>query len=59
MPRRPTPPWQRPLLEQGEDVLDRFSKIMPTDYKRVLQARAQAELEGRDPIEAVMEASRG
>jgi hypothetical protein len=32
---------------------------MPVDYKRVLQARARAVLEGRDPIAAVMEASNG
>ncbi len=46
------------LLEDLEAALGRFSKIMPIDYKRVLQAQAQAELEGRDPIEAVMEAAR-
>jgi glutamate synthase (NADPH/NADH) large chain len=46
------------LLEDLDASLARFSKIMPRDYKRVLQAQAQAELEGRDPIEAVMAASR-
>ncbi len=46
------------LLADPESTLARFSKIMPLDYKRVLQAQAQAELEGRDPIEAVMEAAR-
>jgi len=46
------------LLADADGTLARFSKIMPIDYKRVLQAQAQAELEGRDPIEAVMEASR-
>ncbi len=37
----------------------RFSKIMPRDFRRVLQARAKAEAEGRDVNEAIMEASRG
>ncbi len=46
------------LLADLETSLARFGKIMPIDYKRVLQAQAQAELEGRDPIEAVMEAAR-
>jgi glutamate synthase (NADPH/NADH) large chain len=46
------------LLADPEAALARFSKVMPQDYKRVLQAQAQAELEGRDPIEAVMEAAR-
>jgi glutamate synthase (NADPH) large chain len=46
------------LLGDLEASLARFSKIMPTDYKRVLQAQAQAELEGRDPVAAIMDASR-
>ena len=37
--------------------LDRLSKIMPTDFKRALQAQAKAELEGRDPVAAVMAAA--
>ncbi|MCH9719387.1 MAG: glutamate synthase large subunit [Actinomycetia bacterium] len=47
------------LLADPEAALARFGKVMPIDYKRVLQARARAELEGRDPIAAVMEASHG
>ncbi|GIH74088.1 glutamate synthase large subunit [Planobispora longispora] len=35
----------------------RFSKIMPTDYKRVLLAAEAARLEGRDIDEAVMTAA--
>ncbi|MEU8199688.1 glutamate synthase large subunit [Streptosporangium sp. NPDC049046] len=35
----------------------RFSKIMPTDYKRVLLAAESARLEGRDIDEAVMTAA--
>jgi glutamate synthase (NADPH) large chain len=37
----------------------RFTKIMPKDYKRVLSAASQAELEGRDINEAVMAAAWG
>ena len=37
----------------------RFAKVMPIDYKRVLEARRRAQEEGRDPAEAVMEAARG
>ena len=36
-----------------------FTKIMPTDYQRVLQATRIAEAEGRDVDTAIMEASRG
>jgi glutamate synthase (NADPH/NADH) large chain len=37
----------------------RFTKIMPKEYKRVLKAQAKAQLEGTDPMTAVMEATRG
>jgi glutamate synthase (NADPH/NADH) large chain/glutamate synthase (ferredoxin) len=36
-----------------------FTKIMPTDYQRVLQATRMAKAEGRDVDIAIMEASRG
>jgi glutamate synthase (NADPH/NADH) large chain len=36
-----------------------FTKIMPTDYQRVLTATRMAEAEGRDVDDAIMEASRG
>jgi glutamate synthase domain-containing protein 3 len=36
-----------------------FTKIMPTDYQRVLQATRMAKAEGRDVDTAIMEASRG
>ncbi|SEF53394.1 glutamate synthase (NADH) large subunit [Thermomonospora echinospora] len=45
------------LLVDWEGSLDRFSKIMPRDYKRVLRAKARAEAEGRDVDEAIMAAS--
>jgi len=38
---------------------DRFTKVMPKDYKRVLAARASAERDGRDVNEAIMEAAHG
>ncbi|GDY33509.1 glutamate synthase large subunit [Gandjariella thermophila] len=36
-----------------------FTKIMPEDYRRVLEAMRLARAEGRDVDEAIMEASRG
>jgi len=37
----------------------RFVKIMPRDYRRVLAARAAAERDGRDVLDAIMEAAHG
>ncbi len=37
----------------------KFTKVMPREYKRVLQAQAKAKKDGTDPMEAVMEVSRG
>ena len=36
-----------------------FRKVMPTDYRKVLDAIARAEAEGRDVDEAIMESARG
>jgi glutamate synthase (NADPH/NADH) large chain len=36
-----------------------FTKIMPRDYQRVLEATRTAKREGRDVDTAIMEASRG
>ncbi|MFF4123185.1 glutamate synthase (NADPH/NADH) large chain [Microbispora rosea] len=47
------------LLAEWDTALGRFSKVMPSDYKRVLLARAAAEAEGRDIDEAVMAAAHG
>ncbi|WP_169978335.1 glutamate synthase large subunit [Microbispora sp. H10836] len=47
------------LLADWDTALGRFSKVMPSDYKRVLLARAAAEAEGRDIDEAVMAAAHG
>jgi glutamate synthase (NADPH/NADH) large chain len=41
------------------DIKARISKIMPKDFQRVLNAQKAAEISGEDPIEAIMEASRG
>ena len=48
-----------PVAERLLGGLHRFTKVMPRDYKRVLEAMALAEREGLDVDEAVMEASRG
>ena len=47
------------LLDNWSLSLSQFVKIMPVDYRRVLEATAQAEADGRDVNEAIMEASRG
>jgi glutamate synthase (NADPH) large chain len=47
------------LLADWDAALARFVKIMPRDYKRVLDAASRAELEGRDVNEAVMAAAHG
>ncbi len=47
------------LLDDWENAVARFGKVMPRDYKRVLTARAQAEAQGRDVDEAVMTAGNG
>jgi glutamate synthase (NADPH/NADH) large chain len=42
-----------------DELTSRFSKIMPKDYQRVINAQKAAEISGEDPIKAIMEASRG
>jgi glutamate synthase (NADPH/NADH) large chain len=46
------------LLAGWPEHAERFAKVMPKDYKRVLEATRQAELNGLDVDEAVMEAAR-
>jgi glutamate synthase (NADPH/NADH) large chain len=46
------------LLDLWDEEVERFVKVMPRDYKRVLEAQARAEAEGTDPVEAVMAAAR-
>ncbi|SFI94070.1 glutamate synthase (NADPH/NADH) large chain [Amycolatopsis sacchari] len=47
------------LLADWDVAVERFGKVMPSDYKRVLAARAEAERDGRDVDEAIMEAAHG
>ncbi|MDQ3506174.1 MAG: hypothetical protein M3446_10815, partial [Actinomycetota bacterium] len=47
------------LLSDWPRRVEAFSKIMPLDYKRVLEASRVAEAAGRDVDTAVMEAARG
>jgi glutamate synthase (NADPH/NADH) large chain len=47
------------LLAGWEQALTRFVKVMPKDYKRVLDAASRAALEGRDVDQAVMAAAHG
>ncbi|MGZ4693655.1 MAG: glutamate synthase large subunit, partial [Acidimicrobiales bacterium] len=48
----------RRLLDDWAAASSRFLKVMPRDYKRVLEAQRQAEIDGTDPMEAVMAAAR-
>jgi len=47
------------LLEAWPASAETFVKVMPRDYKRVLEAQRRAAETGEDPIEAVMAAARG
>jgi glutamate synthase (NADPH/NADH) large chain len=47
------------LLTEWETSVERFSKIMPRDYKRVLEAARLAEQDGVDVDEAIMAAAHG
>ena len=51
-------PVAEALLADWANRKATFVKVMPRDYKRVLQAEREALAEGRDPVEAVMAASR-
>jgi glutamate synthase domain-containing protein 3 len=47
------------LLSRWHEELRHFVKVMPKDYKRVLEAAAMAEEKGMSVDEAIMVASRG
>ncbi len=49
----------RRVLDNWSEVLPTFAKVMPRDYKRVLEAQRRAEADGTDPMVAIMEAARG
>ncbi|MGH3702475.1 MAG: glutamate synthase large subunit [Pseudonocardiaceae bacterium] len=47
------------LLADWDTAVDRFGKVMPKDFKRVLAAQAAAQRDGRDVNDAIMEAAHG
>jgi glutamate synthase (NADPH/NADH) large chain len=47
------------LLADWSTSRRQFVKVMPTDYKRVLNAQRRAAEEGTDPVAAMMEAAHG
>ncbi|MEY2424989.1 MAG: glutamate synthase large chain, partial [Actinomycetota bacterium] len=47
------------ILKGWHTEVRSFRKVMPKDYRRVLDAMAEAESLGLDPIEAVMRVARG
>jgi glutamate synthase (NADPH/NADH) large chain len=47
------------LLDAWSDAVGRFVKVMPTDYRRVLDAARTAEAAGESVEDAIMAASRG
>ena len=48
----------RGLLDDWPAAVERFVKVMPKDFRRVLLAEREALANGTDPVEAVMAASR-
>ncbi len=47
------------ILDRWHTNVRHFTKVMPKDYKRILEAKARAEAEGTDPDEAIMAAAAG
>ena len=47
------------LLAEWDSTISRFSKIMPRDYKRVVEAARAAEADGSNVDEAIMAAAHG
>ncbi len=47
------------ILARWHDEVRHFRKVMPKDYKRVIEAARLAEETGRDPLEAVMASAHG
>ena len=52
-------PLARTILSGWSQNVNHFAKVMPRDYKRVLLAIEQAEKDGRNVDEAIMEAANG
>ncbi len=47
------------MLDGWEQASNKFVKVMPTDYKAVLEAMAQAKADGTDEVAAIMAATQG
>jgi glutamate synthase (NADPH) large chain len=47
------------LLQNWDTEVLEFVKVMPGDFRRILEATRQAEAEGRSVDEAVMQAAHG
>jgi glutamate synthase (NADPH/NADH) large chain len=47
------------LLDRWDAEVGHFTKVMPTDFQRVLDATQRAQTEGRDPNEVIMEVAGG
>ena len=52
-------PVAQEILSQGSEMASHFVKVMPRDYRRILEATRAAERDGRSIDEAVMEVSHG
>ena len=48
-----------PARRLGRPAVPRFTKVMPDDFQRVLDATQRAQAEGRDPHEVIMEVAAG
>jgi glutamate synthase (NADPH/NADH) large chain len=47
------------LLDDWDAQVGHFTKVMPYDFQRVLDATQRAQAEGRDPHEVIMEVAGG
>ncbi|MGI9598957.1 MAG: glutamate synthase-related protein, partial [Acidimicrobiales bacterium] len=52
-------PVAQRLLDDWDRAVEQFTKVMPTDFRRVLDAQRKADELGLDPVEAIMEAAHG
>jgi glutamate synthase (NADPH/NADH) large chain len=52
-------PVAQRILDRWHTEVRRFKKVLPTDYKRVLEAARIAEESGQDVDEAIMAAAHG
>ena len=56
---RPVPRSRTRILQRWRREVEHFAKVMPKDYKRVLEAARIAEERGVSVDEAIMAASHG